>query len=170
MIMREFLDAFYRVCLMVAATGMVLIGLVVLAQVFGRLFGIMVPSAPEIAGYAMATSSFMALAYTFRTGGHVRVSLLIANISDHRRRLVEIAVLGLALALCVCFFIYIAWMTVETYALNEVSSGVLAIPLWIPQTFITVGVFALALAIGEELVNALQGRMPTYVGKDELGH
>lgn len=168
--MRKILDAFFGGCLIVAATGMVVIAVTVLAQVFGRLLGILVPSAPEVAGYAMATSSFMGLAYTFRTGGHIRVGLLISRLSDRARLPVEIGVLGVALILVSYFLVYLAMMTAETYELNEVSSGVLAIPLWIPQTFITIGVFALALAIAEQFVGTLRGEMPAYADKDGQGH
>jgi TRAP-type C4-dicarboxylate transport system permease small subunit len=168
--MRKVLDAFFNVCLVVAATAMVVIAIAVLAQVFGRLLGILVPAAPEIAGYAMATSSFMALAYTFRSGGHIRVGLLISNLSASARLVVEIGVLAAVLALAAYFLVYLGMMTVETYELQEVSSGVLAIPLWIPQTFLTVGVFALVLAIAEQFFNAVRGEMPAYADKDGQGH
>ena len=157
-------------CFAIAALAMVLMCAVVLAQVIGRLFGILVPSAPEIAGYCMATSSFMALAYTFRNGGHVRVSLLLYQLSPKWRLWAETACLTVASLLSVFFCAYLAQMTVETYEVGEASSGVVAIPLVIPQAFLVFGAAALSLVLIEALIVALRGRLPEYASKAELGH
>lgn len=168
--MRKVLDAFYAMCMAIAAGGMICILLAVTAQIFGRLAGILVPSAPEIAGYSMAASSFMALAYTFKRGGHIRVSLLVNNLGERHRLTAEVAVLIVASALAAFFFGYMSLMTVDTYELNDLSPGVLPIPLWIPQAFITFGALAFLVAIVDELVQALRGRMPSYDTGEELDH
>jgi TRAP-type C4-dicarboxylate transport system permease small subunit len=168
--MRRVLDQFILGCLVLAAVAMVLMATVVLLQIFGRLFGILVPSAPEIAGYCMAASSFLALAYTFKNGGHVRVSLLLYQLAPTTRRWAELICLLLALLLSGFFVFYLVEMTIESFVFGEVSSGVVAIPLWIPQTFLTAGVIALTLAVAEGLYDVALGRRPSYADKEELGH
>src|SRR5581483_8691855 len=100
------------------------------------LFGILVPSAPEIAGYCMAASAFLALSYTFRNGGHVRVSLLLYQLGPKLRLKAEFVCLTVAMLLSAFFLFYLVDMTLETYKVGEVSSGVIAIPLVIPQTIL----------------------------------
>ncbi|MBV6487584.1 MAG: TRAP transporter small permease [Pseudorhodoplanes sp.] len=168
--MRRVSELFSLGCFVVAAAAMVLMCVVVLAQVIGRLFGILVPSAPEIAGYCMAASSFMALAYTFRNGGHVRVSLLLYRLGPGLRLRAEILCLTIATLLSGFFLFYLVDMTIETYEVGEVSSGVVAIPLVIPQILLTIGVAALLTSVAEALIGAIRGTMPGYASKDELGH
>ena len=48
---------------------LVAIMLIILAQIVGRLFGFIVPSAEDFSGYALAAATFFGLAYTFHEGG-----------------------------------------------------------------------------------------------------
>jgi|SRR5581483_9605871 len=134
--MRRISELFSVGCFVFAAIAMVLMCVVVIAQVIGRLFGILVPSAPEIAGYCMAASAFLALSYTFRNGGHVRVSLLLYQLGPKLRLKAEFVCLTVAMLLSAFFLFYLVDMTLETYKVGEVSSGVIAIPLVIPQTIL----------------------------------
>ncbi len=61
-----------------------------IAQVFGRFFGVLIPSADDFARLCMAASSFLALAYTMRQGVHIRVNLLIDRLPPGPARAVEI--------------------------------------------------------------------------------
>jgi TRAP-type C4-dicarboxylate transport system permease small subunit len=51
----------------------------------------------------------------------------------------------------------------ESWAFNDVASGQLALPIWIPQTSFAVGSVLLFVAVLDELVRVLRGRLPTYV-------
>ena len=82
--MRSALDLLYEGCGKLAAVGLILIGVFVLAQVLGRLTGIPVPGTDDLAGYAMASSSFLGLAHTFNRGAHVRVTLMLDQLRLHR--------------------------------------------------------------------------------------
>ncbi|MEI8632394.1 TRAP transporter small permease subunit [Vibrio sp. PP-XX7] len=48
----------------------------------GRWFGVIIPSSDDFAGFLLAASSFLGLAYTFRAGGHIRVSLFTAHLRN----------------------------------------------------------------------------------------
>ena len=74
--MRKILNGCYTACGVVS--GLALVGIVafVLIQIVARPLGLVVSWSAEFAGYAMAASSFMGLAYTLNSGGHIRVNLL----------------------------------------------------------------------------------------------
>ena len=78
--LRRFLDGLYLGSGVLAAAFMALIGLSILAQVAGRMLGLTVDMT-EVSGFFMAASTFLGLAYTFRHGGHIRISLLVVRMS-----------------------------------------------------------------------------------------
>src|SRR5918997_2097298 len=96
------LDKVYAAGIILAAIFMVLIAGLTLAQVVGRLFGVVIPDAGDIAGYSMAGATFLALAHTFRSGGHIRVNLLLGRLSPGSRRLTELWCLGVLALIGAC--------------------------------------------------------------------
>src|SRR5215203_822449 len=83
------LGKLYAAGAVLAAVFMVLIAALTLAQVVGRAIGVVVPDAGDLAGYAMAAATFLALAHTFRSGGHIRVNLLLIHVPRAVRRALE---------------------------------------------------------------------------------
>src|SRR5699024_8441698 len=73
-LMRKFLDGLYVGSGVLAALFMILIVSVILTKIVGRMFGFLVPSASEIAGFSVAASAFLALAPTLQHGAHIRVT------------------------------------------------------------------------------------------------
>lgn len=160
--MRTALDWLHRLCAVLAALALVSICLLTLASSIGRAFGLVVPSANEMAGYAMAAASFLALAPTLRAGGHIRVQVLLGALPPRPRRWLELWCLGVSLALVA----YLAWWSValarQSYVFGDASPGLLAVPLWIPQSLMAFGVIVLALGLAEALVDCLRGRAPAH--------
>lgn len=150
----------------VAAIMLVLMTVAILVQIAGRSLGLRVPDAGEISGFLLGMMSFIALAYTFRTGGHIRVNLLLANAEPRFRRILEVFALVAALGI-VGFF---AWssvlMTIESYEFGSVSTGMLGVPLWIPQSGMMLGILLLVLVLFEALVDVLLGRSASYEDPD----
>ncbi|MEX1058603.1 MAG: TRAP transporter small permease subunit, partial [Natronospirillum sp.] len=97
--MRRFLDALYLSSGAVAGFFVVAIAVLIMAQIVGRWFGVLVPSTEDFSGYFLAASSFLALAYTLRTGGHIRVNIAIRNLRGPWRKGQEILVLLIGLGL-----------------------------------------------------------------------
>jgi TRAP-type C4-dicarboxylate transport system permease small subunit len=145
----------------------VIITSLLLAQIVGRLFGFIVPSAEDFAGYALAASTFLGLAYTFREGGHIRVTLLIQRFSPVPRKIQEGAILILSLALLSYLSYACCYMVYESYIYEEVSYGYIPVPLWIPQLPVAIGVIALNLAILDALISVLGGKQPTYSEQED---
>jgi TRAP-type C4-dicarboxylate transport system permease small subunit len=87
--MRSMLDRIYT--LSGALSGALILGitLIIMAQIVGRWFGIVIPSTDDFSGFMLAASSFLGLAYTLKTGGHIRVSLIIQRLPARYRKLQE---------------------------------------------------------------------------------
>lgn len=150
-----------------AGIFLVIIGLLVVSQIVGRMIGIQLPSADEFAGYSLAATSFLGLAYSFRKGSHIRVTLLTDRLSKQVQRLMLVLALTFALVM-IAFLTYNGTqMVMQSVEYNEMSSGLLRYPLWIPQSFMALGVGLFTLAILEDLVRVLRGQEPNFVKNKE---
>ena len=161
-ILRKTLDGVYFGAAILAALCLALIAALVLAQVVGRWFGIIVPAAEDIAGFLMAATTFLALAWTLRSGGHIRVTLLIRNLPPRLRRAQEILVLAVATALVAVIARSSLLLVFESFEYQDVSGGYFAVPLWIPQLPMAIGLVVLAVALLDELAGVSLGRFATY--------
>lgn len=155
--LRGALDRLYLAGGVLAGLFLVSIAVLVLASIVSRWLGIFVPGLSEYAGYAMASSSFLALAYTLGKGGHIRVNLFLGRLSGTRRRLAELW----CLAAGSFFACYLAWFSVKmvrvSHMLGDISEGSDAIPLWIPQIGMAVGAVLLAIALVDRLISVAFG-------------
>lgn len=149
------LNRFYTVCGVIAAGFLVLLGLLILLSIFSRLLGLYVPGLNAYSGYAMAASSFFALAYTFREGGHIRVVMLRNALSGRARFALEVWCLSIASL----FSCYLAWflirMTMFSYEFEEKSEGADATLLWMPQSLVAFGATVMALTMVHALTKTL---------------
>lgn len=159
--MRKALNGLYVLSGGLAAVFLLGIGVVIVLQILGRIFDFVVDST-EIAGFFLAASSFLGLAYTLRHGNHIRVNMLLAVSGPRKRWMLELWCCGCA-ALCVG---YLAWhvvlFTMESYEFGDVSPGLAAIPFWIPQAGMALGLVIMTVALLDELVSIARGRDPVY--------
>jgi TRAP-type C4-dicarboxylate transport system permease small subunit len=159
---RRALDALYRFSGAVAACCLALIACLVLAQIVGRMAGVLVPGADDLASYALVATSFLALAYTLKAGGHIRVALLLRRLWPRPRRLAEVGALAIGTAIT----LYFVWFTIElawlSWRFGDMSQGVLPIPLWLPQSVMAAGLIVFAVALIDELVLVLNGGLAGY--------
>lgn len=159
--MRRF-DWLFHLAGMLSAVLLAAIAVLTFVQIVGRLMGYLVSTGIEFAGFCMAASIFLALAWTLRAGGHIRVSLFVQKLPPGPRRAVELWCLGIAV-LAIGLFAYSSIsMTWDSYRFGDVSVGMVPVKLWIPQTTMAVGVVLLEVALIEQLVLVLCGREPTY--------
>ncbi|MFC5585616.1 TRAP transporter small permease [Nitratireductor kimnyeongensis] len=177
--MRKILDGLYGAAEWLAMAALGVIALLVFAQVLGRVFdtiiglfglppfGFLVPSLAEIAGFLLVGASFMALAGSLRGGAQIRVTLGLSAMPYRMRQVAEVFVLVIGAALSWFFFYYASKLTVDSYRFNELSYGIIAIPLWIPQAVMALGVGIFAVALVEDLFEVLAGRSPSYLAKED---
>lgn len=137
----------------------------VLYQLGGQFLPYIPRSADEFAGYLMGASAFLALADTFVANEHIRVTLVLDRVRAPVRRVLERFAITIAAALSV----YLAWhvtkLAWQSWQLDERSSGLIALPMWIPQAAMAFGAIAFFLAIAERAWRIWKGE-PTHV---ELG-
>ena len=164
--MRRFLDRLYQLCGVLAAVFIVCIALAILAEVTGRMLGILIPAATEFAGYCLASAVFLALAHTLVSGEHIRVSMLLQRAPKRIRHWLEIWCLVAGTGISLYFAWHIVAFTYETFVFEEVGHGLIKTPLWIPQSGMALGMVVLAIAFLDELFAILTGRTPRHIAAD----
>ena len=73
----NYLKNLYLLSGYMAAMFLVFVAIFILTGIASRLFGFYIRGLAEYSGYCMAASSFLALAYTFREKGHIRITLFL---------------------------------------------------------------------------------------------
>ena len=156
--MRKTLDLTYDAAAVLAALflvgtlGMVLLGIA------GRLLNFHVPGTDAYAGYCMAGAGFLALAHTLKRGEHIRVTLILNHLGPKAQRVLEILCHGAALLLSgalAWFSVRLAW---QSWSFHDISTGLDATPLWIPQLGMAAGTLLFCLAFAQDLFDLLRGR------------
>lgn len=165
--MRHALDRLYLWSGYLSAVFLVGIALTIIAQVVARFFPkVIVIDSTESAGFCLAASTFLGLAYTFRHGAHIRVTLvtrLAKGAADRLVHLWSIAVFAVVMG----FMTYWSFDLVYfSFKFNDISPGLLAIPFWIPRSAMAIGSLILLIALLDELVSVALGRTPIYVEND----
>lgn len=172
--MRSALDRLYAVALWLAALCLCAIALMVGAQLAARLVdgamklvgllppGFVILSLAEIAGYLLAAASFLALAATLKSGVHIRVTMVLNALSEPVRRVVELLAFAGAAALSAYMTWHMGHFALVSFRFNEVSTGVIRVPLGIPQTAMAVGLLILTIAIIDEWFRIWREGRPSF--------
>lgn len=176
--MRRFLDFLYDASGALAAAFLCGICLIVLAQVglnlldkiseavTGEAIGLVIPSYAEFAGYFLAASSFLAIAYTLRGGAHIRVSLVINNLGAGTRRIVELFCTAAGAIFSIYGAYWMVMLTLESYEFGDVSPGIVPVPLWIPQLALDLGLIIAAICFIDAFVQVLRGETPVHLVRE----
>ncbi len=140
------LDRLYLACGYLAAFFLLCIFLATMLQVVSRLVGINISGLTDYAGYFMASSAFFAFAHAFNRGAHIRIELFLSMMGRFR----IYAEWFSFLASCVITFwlAYFAWaMIYWSWVLNDISQGLDATPMWIPQLSMAIGMTVLSISV-----------------------
>lgn len=168
--MRRFLDTLYAAAGALAALCVLAIFVLMIVGSLGRELGWRVGTINDLVAWLCAAAAFLAMAQAFRNGDFVRVTLLLEHLPPRPRRGVEIV----SLAIAAVAIGYLAWwaarFTYESWQFNEMPTGLLVVPLWIPQTSFVVGALLFFVAVLDELILVLRGAKPTYVRLVEERH
>lgn len=157
--MRKILDALYWMCGVLAGIFMIGIAVCILISLAGAIFGFIARSMDDFAGFSMAASAFLGLSYTFHSNEHIRVTLFIQRFRGQTRRGLEIWCHILGMILAGFFAYYSVKMTVVSWQIDEVSVGLIPVPVWIPQLAMAVGTVMLTVALLDRLVGLLTARV-----------
>ena len=143
---------------------------VMIGQTVMRELGLKTSGADDLTKWFSAAAAFLAMAHAFRRGDFVRVTLVIEHVGPRLRRVLETVSLAIATVACGYLAFWACRSTYETWLYREMSDGVIAVPLWIPQIAFVVGAVLLAVAVVEQLVRVALGAKPSYVEAVEERH
>lgn len=150
------LHGLYRASGLLSAVCLVLICALIVAQIVARNLGSTVPDAEEFAAWAMAGSGFLGLPYALHCGSHIRVSVVTRLLPERAHHGAEVLANTIGLALAAYFAWYCTAFVLESFRFKEVSQGLIAVPLWLPQLAMAIGTVLLAVAFAERLVRVLR--------------
>lgn len=157
------LNALYTTGLVLAGVCVGVTALIVLLQIGGRLAGVLVPAVPEIAGFLLGATVFLAMPATMRAGEQIRITLVIDTMGTRLRFVLELIfrLTGAAVAF------YLAWrlaiLAYDSWDFGDRSAGLVGIPVWIPQAAMTCGITLLGVRFLEELaIMVLKGKIIAY--------
>ncbi|HET9978590.1 MAG TPA: TRAP transporter small permease [Burkholderiaceae bacterium] len=168
--MRRFLDTLYAAAGALAALCVLAIFVLMIVGSLGRELAWRVGIVNDLVAWLCAAAAFLAMAQAFRNGDFVRVTLLLERLPPRARRGFEVVSLAIA-ALAIGYLAYwAARFTYESWQFNEMPTGLLVVPLWIPQTAFVAGSLLFFIAVIDELVLVLRGAKPTYVRRVEERH
>ena len=106
--------------------------------------------------------------YTFRSGGHIKVSLVTSRLPVGLRLWAEIAALAGA-AFLTGFAVYYIWVLIaESIHFGDVSSGTIPVPLWIPQSAMGIGMSLLCVAVIDSLIQTIIRGEPVIAASEEV--
>jgi len=173
--MRRVLDRIYAGAGVISAISILLICAVVaaqislniLARVGGPALSFTIPSYADFSGFFLATSSFMGLAYALRRGAHIRVNLVIGLLPARLRLALEVVTLLGGAMMSGFATWYAVVLTLQSHQFGDMSPGIIAVPLWIPQVFMVLGLGLLALAFLDTAIETAIRGAPVLV--DEGG-
>ncbi|MGE3064729.1 MAG: TRAP transporter small permease [Hyphomicrobiaceae bacterium] len=179
--MRKLLDGLYLFAGWLAALCLIAIALMVGVQVVGRIvdstmralgfapYGFIVEGLAEIAGYLLAVSSLLALAAALKAGAHIRVTMVLSALPVRARRIVETCAFGAAFIMSA----YMTWrlgaLALDSWRFNEVSYGLVPLPLAWPQAAMAFGLLVLTIALLDEFLTVLrEGRASFQAQEDAI--
>lgn len=177
--MRRILDTVYLASGWVAAGFIAAIGALVVIQVClnlidrvstlftGTAIGLTIPSYADFTGFFLAAASFLALAHTLRQGSHIRVTLFLSRLPEMAAHAAEFWCVMAAGFISIYFTWYTAVLVRESYLYHDLSPGMIAIPLWIPQSAMLAGLLILSIALIDECIGLVQKRRPTYLAEGD---
>jgi C4-dicarboxylate transporter, DctQ subunit len=121
----------------------------------------------EVASFLEVLVIFGGAAYTFRTGGHVRVDLVTGRLRPAARAWLRLVTLLLG----VVFLAIVLWVTAQSaltaYRYGRVSA-VMLYPLWLPMAVIPAGLALMALAMLARFVRQARVTLGPRSARDEV--
>ena len=118
----------------------------------------------ELIGYLLVGIVMLAAAEALRRGEHIAVDIVTERLGPRGRKATVVAGL-VAVALCGAFLIVEGWgMVAFSQTIGIVSTGSLAVPIWIPQSLVPIGGAMLLLTAVAGLARIGLGESPTEGG------
>ncbi len=164
--MKKVREFFYLASAIGSGICLVLMTLLILAQIVSRSLGIIIPSSEDFAAWILSAIIFFGLAYTFNSGGHIRVTILLSRLTGKTKYIVESINLLVGIMISAYLAYYTIFTVYESYTFNDVTDTYLPMPLWVVQLPMAIGSFCLFIAIVDNFVSMLMGKTPSYIASE----
>jgi TRAP-type C4-dicarboxylate transport system permease small subunit len=167
---RNFLDRLFNATGAIAAIFVFTIFAVMIITSTMRMMGLNTGGSEDVVSWLTAAAAFFGMGHAFKHGDFVRVELLISKMGPARRRFFELVTLGMGslftgyVAYSVCSYVW------EIFKFNDLSQGLIVVPMWVPQLSIVLGSILLFVAFVDELFRVISGSKPSYVVAVEERH
>lgn len=153
----------YEYCGYAAAIFVFLIFVTMIASTAARAAGVAAAGVDDVVSWMTAAAAFLAMAHTFRHGDFVRMTLVIEATTPRVRRALELTAIGFGLVGTGYAAYWVVRSVIDSWRYQEMTTGLLVVPLWIPQIAFALGAVLLFLALLDELVAVIRGATPSYV-------
>lgn len=132
-------------------------GLILTEVVMRTFFSASTHMADEMVGYGIGAMSFLALGQSLEKGTLIRMNLLLASLNNRGRTrwLIEIICILFGLFSCGMAFWFFTRNVLRNYERGYVSETVAQVPLWLPESFVSVGLAILLLQFFSYLLRVL---------------
>lgn len=155
------MDAICGIGAAVAALAIAGIAVMLIAEVIlTSQFGTSQPWVVEYSGYGLAAALFAGSGWAMRTGGHIRVTVLMNLLPGPMLRLADIAGTLAALAMTLYASRALIELASRSAELGSVSTYLSRTPLVYPQAMLAAGFVILAVGLTARLIRLITGEAP----------
>lgn len=158
----------YAAAEILAGASLVAMLLLILTGVVFRLVGRQLAGSDDLSSYCLVAVFFLGLAPTYRRGEHIRVGMLINRLNGKVRRLTEFVLVGIAGVGTAWATWWLARTVYDSWRFHDMAQGLIAVPLWVPQSAMALGAFILLVALVEDFVRGLGGAAPSHAAYAEV--
>ncbi|QCT94006.1 TRAP transporter small permease [Caminibacter mediatlanticus TB-2] len=144
----NFLNKTVNIGAFLASISFILLTLLILSEIFSRaIFNHSTMIADEFSGYLYLAYVFLALGYTFKENGHIRITIIYQKVSKKTKKFLDLFAGFLSLIVISFIFYRAILLCYESYSYNMLSEGVSETPIYLTQIPMVVGLFLFLLAI-----------------------
>lgn len=113
----------------------------------------------EFVGYGVAAMTFMALGYTFESNTLIRVNFILTKVHSRLgRQIIEILCVSAALVLTSYIALYFWKSVARNIERGSTSETIAAVPLWIPEAFVLLGLAIFIIQMLAYIVRVVSGQ------------
>jgi TRAP-type C4-dicarboxylate transport system permease small subunit len=104
----------------------------------------------------MLGACFLAISYTQKQKGHVRMDLVLVKMPERVRFASEVIAMLVSLSICVVIFSQNVGQTLQAIDMHLTSAGLVAYPLWPTRLVLSIGFLLISLRLIIQIVEMLR--------------
>lgn len=112
---------------------------ITIAVITRKGFNLCLPGVVEVSAYAFVALTFLGLAYTLQTEGHIRITIVFDRLPQKAKPLIRLISDLLTVVFLIVMIISSFRLWVESFILGPTSPTDLHTPMWIPQIVLPLG-------------------------------